>query len=113
MSTGRVIGIVGAGGYAREVAPIIKMKNEEKNLFFIIKDKSNELVNGLQVLSESEFFELSAEKYFNVAVADSNLRKRLLIYFMQTDASLFRLLIKPQSSWIKSLLVRELLFHRW
>lgn len=72
-----ILGIVGAGGYAREVAPILKQSKEIGKLVFVTEDGGTELVNGLDVLSESEFFLLKEKKLFNVAIADSKLREKI------------------------------------
>lgn len=80
-----VFGLLGAGGFAREVMPIamdnIAMRTNENaigRVCFVQSEPSQEEVNGIPCLSEEEFFGLDCERrFFNVAVADSKVRERV------------------------------------
>jgi len=80
-----LIGIFGAGGYAREVMPVAResaLKTFGPNLFELVfvvaKQAGDSEVNGHRVVSEEDFFSDKAiEKYFNIAIADSGLRSRI------------------------------------
>src|SRR5579872_6698882 len=78
-------GIVGAGGFGREVIPLVeaflqsKQTSEQYKIVFVQEEKPNSLiVNTYPVLSAEEFFAYPAEnKYFNIAIANSKIRQRI------------------------------------
>ena len=80
-----LIGIFGAGGYAREVMPVARQAAtarfgaEAYKLVFVVVEVGEQVkVNGHQVISEREFYTADATaKYFNIAIADSRLRQRI------------------------------------
>lgn len=80
-----LIGIFGAGGFAREVMPVARHAAESafgrqpyEVVFVVGTPGEHTNVNGHRVLSEDEFFAAGAlRKLFNVAIADSRLRRRL------------------------------------
>ncbi len=82
-----VFGLYGAGGFAREVAPMIREylsfsarmnSGEEVSLFLIETTPVIKKLNGYSVISEDEFFGLDAEdRYFNVAIADWKTRESI------------------------------------
>ncbi|SCZ14499.1 NeuD/PglB/VioB family sugar acetyltransferase [Microvirga guangxiensis] len=80
-----LVGLFGAGGYAREVMPYVAAasKHLEGDLertakfCFVEKAPSAFELNGYSVLSEEDFFASEADLYFNVAIADSRLRERI------------------------------------
>ncbi len=82
-----VFGIYGAGGFGREVMPVLyeylhsKFPNDlniKDRMYFIETNPSKNEVNGYKLISESDFFTLKGvTKYFNVAIADSVARERL------------------------------------
>lgn len=83
-----IIGIFGAGGYAREVMPYLKENykkilfntstEEDVDLYFVVNDCSDTLINGIKVVDEREFLLLRGDrKFFNVAIADSKLREKI------------------------------------
>ncbi|UTW60473.1 acetyltransferase [Kordiimonas sp. SCSIO 12603] len=80
-----LIGIYGAGGFAREVMPLVRDMLEatdldvlREQLVFIETTASTDEVNGFKVLSEDAFFEMPHEdKLFNVAIADSKAREAI------------------------------------
>jgi sugar O-acyltransferase (sialic acid O-acetyltransferase NeuD family) len=81
------VGLYGAGGFAREVMPLLRVQaaktfgmstNTLVDLFFIETHPNQGTVNDLQVISEDQFFELDHDqKWFNIAIADSATRELL------------------------------------
>ncbi len=78
----RDIIIVGAGGFAREVAWLIdeiNLKNQEWNLIGCLDENNNEAktLNGYRVLNKSDLVNQS-HAYFVVAIGDSETRKEVV-----------------------------------
>jgi|SRR6185503_6074540 len=82
-----VLGLFGAGGFAREVMPIARQfvsglrssdSEGQIELFFVDTDPNLKELNGCAVISEKEFFDLdSPDKRFNIAVGDSRIREQI------------------------------------
>ena len=80
-----VFGLVGAGGFAREVMPIalehlakVTGGHLDGHVCFVEPTPVKEIVNGIPCISEDEFLALTAERrMFNVAVADSVFRQAI------------------------------------
>jgi len=80
-----IYGIIGAGGFAREVIPIAdQMLTSFPNIkscelvFVVGNPEDHRLVDGHKVISESGFVAMEAEnKYFNIAIADGRTRERI------------------------------------
>lgn len=87
-----LIGIVGTGGFAREIAPIAKKMMLEKHglgsfkVVFVSNspEKESEFINGYEVISEEDFLKQNdgTKKYFNIAIADSKLREKIAKRFI-------------------------------
>ncbi|WP_020399054.1 acetyltransferase [Kordiimonas gwangyangensis] len=82
IENGAVLGIYGAGGFAREVMPILARRFKDTGhalkLVFIETEPKASQVNGYPVVSEEAFFALDASKrYFNIAIADSKARETI------------------------------------
>lgn len=84
-----LIGVYGASGFGREVMPLLQFqlrnsksfdeKNRSHDLVFVDDKRGGETVNGHRVLSSSDFFKSkNTQKYFNVAIADSKVRERIV-----------------------------------
>jgi sugar O-acyltransferase (sialic acid O-acetyltransferase NeuD family) len=80
----KIIGIYGAGGHGRGVMEVLKEQvlevkgGDNTKLVFVETHPTKELVNGVELISEKDFFSLeSNEKYFNVAIADPNARQQI------------------------------------
>lgn len=91
-------GIVGAGGYGREVLPIAKnmitarQSIADKEFVFIVENPTEREVNGVQVITPQEFYNHPASiKYFNVAIGDSNVRERISHDFIENNISPFNI----------------------
>jgi len=78
-----VFGLVGAGGFAREVMPIVLDDfalstggKVDGHVCFVESNPVASKVNGIPCISEDEFFALTSERrMFNIAVADSGVRQ--------------------------------------
>ena len=77
-------GLVGAGGYGREVMPLLKESLSDRivsgdvELFFVVEGEVlNPIVNDYPVISLNEFMLLNGRKFFNIAIADSKSRERI------------------------------------
>lgn len=80
-----LFGLVGTGGFAREVMPLVAHSLYEAlgqdalkaKLVFVETTPQADKVNGISVISEQEFIERAGKKYFNIAIADSVTRKAI------------------------------------
>lgn len=78
-------GLIGPGGFGREVMPIARemlsdaISSSQCEVVFVAKNAGeNEYLNGHRVISEDIFLSCRAKKkYFNVAIADYNIRKKV------------------------------------
>ncbi|WP_167670801.1 acetyltransferase [Allopusillimonas ginsengisoli] len=79
----RIYAIVGIGGHGRETMPLAEeMLNQfhmedDYRLVFVDDNNSSPYTNGHDILAPEDFLALDAEKFFNVAIADSHCRERL------------------------------------
>ena len=87
MDTQTIFGLLGVGGFAREVMPILKevvdryargQTDLDGTTCFIDRVASSSLVNGVTVMSEEAFILYSGPRFFSIAIADSKLRERLV-----------------------------------
>ncbi len=81
-----LVGLFGAGGFAREVMPVVREVSDqlratvkELELVFVVEGAAEPLwVNGHRVVTAQEFFAAEvAHKLFNVAIADYRVRQRI------------------------------------
>lgn len=82
-----IVGLYGAGGFGREVMPVLMDVIEAKDqgeagvdyeIVFVEGEPSEATLNGYRVMSEAEFFGHAAEKkFFNVSIGDSAVRERI------------------------------------
>jgi sugar O-acyltransferase (sialic acid O-acetyltransferase NeuD family) len=82
-----VIGLFGAGGFAREVLPVVlehlqrtqrKADGPSGRVFFVDRQPQRNELNGVPLISEDEFFGVRCRaRLFNVAIADSNVRQKI------------------------------------
>lgn len=96
-------GLIGAGGYGREVMPLARAALEKESisgnakLLFVAEDIGiASSVNGHAIISLSDFLGLSNPKKFNVAIGDSNVRQRISNICLQFGA--VPLTIKAESA---------------
>ena len=89
-----LIGLVGCGGFGREIMPelvrILRQKNIVATVVFVETQVSGSRVNGYPVLSEDEFFShTDSDKHFNIAIANSKIREALATRFTASGAKPF------------------------
>lgn len=89
-------GLVGAGGYGREVMPLaysslkFELNERRAKLIFVAEDiKDESSVNGYSVISLEKFLLLSNPKKFNVAIGDSAVRQRISEVFLKLGIEAF------------------------
>lgn len=76
-------GLVGCSGFGREVMPLLKLEVSERfqsrDCFFVDAALPDMPIGGETVIAESEFLQdTSDEKFFNVAIADYKIRKKVV-----------------------------------
>eukprot|EP01037_Dinobryon_pediforme_P034971 gene34971-41133_t len=91
-----ILGLYGAGGCARAIMPFIaaaQLQGETQALprperiFFVETNPLTDRINGVPLISEKSFFELDCEqRFFNVAIANSQARERLAVRCMSGGA---------------------------
>ena len=81
-----IVGLFGAGGFGREIMPILTnssrfsvLNNLKRRSFcFVDVEPSEDNINHISVVSQEEFFlKKNSNKFFNVAIADYQIRKHL------------------------------------
>lgn len=80
------IGLVGAGGFARAVMPVLRRQCArdcpDATLRFIDEAPPQAFVNGVPCVTPQEFLGLpDPDKRFNVAIGDSQTRERIAVEF--------------------------------
>lgn len=81
---GPTFGIIGMGGFAREVLPVARaflrrrpeLKIEPGRIVFVDRE-GGEAVSGAPVLSEAEFKALEGDRYFGIAIGDGAKRQTI------------------------------------
>lgn len=97
-----IIGIYGAGGFGREVLPIIRQQvGLKSDVVFIVDDIKEKVVNETKVVTFDEFCSLKdMAKYYTVAIADSKVR-------MEIDIKCIREGIKPISIYSQNSVIMD------
>ena len=95
----RLYGIVGAGGFGREVMPVAEemLAAGEPGgceLVFVDDNPDLRMVNGHRVLSPAAFLASDAEKYFNITITDHAIRERFANEFSARDARPFSIVAR-------------------
>ena len=79
--TGTLIGIYGASGFGREVMPVARenFSSDKYELVFIDDNSEFDQVNGVKVMTYSEFLQQQStqEKRISVAIADAKIRREI------------------------------------
>ncbi len=86
-------GIVGVGGFGREVMPVARQmleskRSEPSELVFVDKEGAAP-IGGHRVISDAEFAAFGGERFFNVAVASSVVRRRIVTEMIDAGAKPF------------------------
>lgn len=84
---GMLFGLFGAGGFAREVMPLVGPSVgldsgggvlPRGRQYFVDVHPQDPMVNGHPTVTEDAFFDLdAADRYFNVAISDGRLREKI------------------------------------
>jgi sugar O-acyltransferase (sialic acid O-acetyltransferase NeuD family) len=88
----RLYGIVGAGGFGREVMPVaLEMlarahQARDLEIVFVVEHGDTKPINGHRVMSAKEFMASNQEKHFNIAIADHQARERIANAFIAGGA---------------------------
>jgi sugar O-acyltransferase (sialic acid O-acetyltransferase NeuD family) len=89
----KLYGIVGTGGFGREVMPIAREMlthhSSDFELVFVDENPAAPEINGQRVMMADEFLSSHQEKYFNIAIAGYQNRERIANNFMAAGASPF------------------------
>lgn len=82
-----IFGLYGAGGFAREVMPLVaSITGEMHRVYFVETTPATNEVNGYPVIYEDEFLAMTDRKrYFNIAISDSRIREKLANTCMAKD----------------------------
>lgn len=88
-----LLGLVGTGGFAREVMPLLgaagirhSPRLANARTVFVDDERVGELIGGIIVQSEDEFLSSTRTKFFNVAISDAAARRALASKFLSHDA---------------------------
>jgi sugar O-acyltransferase (sialic acid O-acetyltransferase NeuD family) len=91
-----VFGLVGAGGFGRDVMPIVRelflsnqqsYVNDSVDIYFVETNPTHQRVNSVDVISEADFVAMNCdEKFFNIAVANSKIRQEIAERLMLAGA---------------------------
>jgi len=93
----KLYGIVGAGGFGREVMPVAKeylamICNDPFRLVFIDDGIEETKINGFDVLTTDRFFEVQADEYlFNIAIGSGRTREKVAEAMMGRGARPFKI----------------------
>lgn len=88
----RLYGIVGAGGFGREVMPValdmLAIAHQEPSweIVFVVEHGNTDPVNGHRVMTADDFLAINQERYFNIAIADHQVRERIAKKFVAGGA---------------------------
>lgn len=77
-------GLIGAGGFSREVLPLVRAQLQTQfgsgEYQIVLVDReggTSSLTQGVRLVSDEEFYSTPGRRLFNVTVADSNIRERI------------------------------------
>ncbi len=94
----KLYAVIGAGGFGREVMPLVEcmlkeqLSQSDMQLIFIDQKKHGMLVNQHIVISFEEFFSYPAtEKFFNIAIANYEVRKNIAELMLKKGIHPFRI----------------------
>jgi sugar O-acyltransferase (sialic acid O-acetyltransferase NeuD family) len=96
----KIYAIVGAGGFGRELMPVATEmvsainQNDKAKVVFVVEGAVEEKnINGYEVISDDDFFELNnEEKFFNIAIGNSEARERIAKKFIDLGITPFSIM---------------------
>ena len=79
-----IFGLVGAGGFAKEVMPILlNLKHDFNEIVHVINDKDlSKKINGIDVMTEEMFLQNTSIKHFNIAIGNQKESKKIAKVFI-------------------------------
>ena len=84
----KIFGLVGAGGYGREIISYIKNSSDIYEVYFIDKNIKKNNINGINVIEEKDFLNIESDnKFFNISIADSIKREEISLRFLENGIS--------------------------
>lgn len=82
-------GLIGAGGYGREVMPLLRTQvggAADASISFLVEDQEvDSEINGEEIISLEKFLSQDGFKYFSIAIGDSRVRQRLAEFCVAND----------------------------
>lgn len=95
-----IVGIVGAGGFGREVLPLARLALPKAKLCFVETTPSEARhSNGVPVVDEETFLRYPGDKSFAIAIADSEARRSIADRFIAKGVSPTSLLAPSAASY--------------
>lgn len=94
----KLYGIVGAGGFGREVMPVCQQMLSAQlgsvgvELVFVVEYGSTDPINGHRVMTLEEFSGGGKERHFSIAIADQSARRRIAQSLSASGATPFSVL---------------------
>jgi sugar O-acyltransferase (sialic acid O-acetyltransferase NeuD family) len=81
----KVFGLVGMGGFSREVMPFLDRGDFHPNNLYYVTDveQNNSATLDKGSIFQEQFFQINGTKYFNVAIANSNVRRSISELFVK------------------------------
>lgn len=85
-------GLIGAGGYGREVLPLLRSQVGENlikaaSINFVVEgQESGSTVNGIDVITLEKFLSFDGDRKFSIAIGDSRVRERLANFCIARNA---------------------------
>jgi sugar O-acyltransferase (sialic acid O-acetyltransferase NeuD family) len=87
----KLYGLWGIGGFGRETMPIAEewlaaTEKDKYELVFVVDEPARWELHGHKVMASAAFLADANDKYFNVAIADSKARQRIVESAIRADA---------------------------
>jgi sugar O-acyltransferase (sialic acid O-acetyltransferase NeuD family) len=78
----KIYAIVGAGGFGREVAPLVTQMAEitafgDFKILFVDDHSRDKVINGYAVVDTETFLKMDGDKFFNITIANSRTRQSI------------------------------------
>jgi sugar O-acyltransferase (sialic acid O-acetyltransferase NeuD family) len=90
----KIYGIVGAGGFGREVMHTFmsNKKNNNDTVFFIDENIRANEIDGIKVIKYEDFLKLKNKKFINIAISDYTIREKIYRASIKSDLSFFSII---------------------
>tara|TARA_B100001248_G_scaffold256649_1_gene237994 strand:+ start:636 stop:1271 length:636 start_codon:yes stop_codon:yes gene_type:complete len=78
----RIFGLVGAGGFGRELLPYIN-GFDHSSIYLVDDDNRDNNVNGFKLISRENFLTIpDKKKFFNISISDGVIREKISNFFL-------------------------------